>query len=51
MLLIVGCVRGGGVADRGAIHDELDAAVALTAIGGVIRRHRLRFSKAARDDR
>src|SRR5580704_9911389 len=40
----------GGVADGVAVDDELDAAVALAALGGVIRGDGLHFAEAARGD-
>jgi hypothetical protein len=49
--LLIGCrVRCGGVSDRGAVYDELHAAISLTTVGGVVRCNGLRFSKAARGD-
>jgi hypothetical protein len=47
-LLICDRVRRGGVSDSRAVNDEFHAAIALAAIGGVIRSDGLRFSKAAR---
>ncbi len=50
-LLICDGVRcRGSVSDGGAVDDELDAAVALTAVGGVICGDGLRFSKTVRRD-
>jgi hypothetical protein len=40
----------GGVADGVAVDDELDAAVALAAFGGVVGSDRLRFAEASRGD-
>ena len=37
----------GGAADGVAVNDELDAAVALAAFGGVVRSDGLRFAEAA----
>ena len=45
--------RGGGrsgVADGVAVDDELDAAVALAAFGGVVGSDGLHFAEAARGD-
>jgi hypothetical protein len=40
----------GGAADGVAVNDELDAAVALAAFGGVVRSDGLRFAEAAGGD-
>jgi hypothetical protein len=50
-LLIRDSVCRGGVSDSSAVYDKLDAAIALAAVGGIIRGNGLRFSKAARGDR
>ncbi len=51
-LLALGDWPGGsrGVADSVAVDDELDAAVALTAFGGVVGGDRLRFAEAVGGD-
>ena len=49
-LLIGDGVRRGGVSDGRAVDDQFHAAIPLTAVGSVIRGHRLRFSKAPRDN-
>lgn len=50
-LLICDRVRRGRVSDGGAVYDQFDAAITLASVSGIIRRNRLRFSKAARGDR
>jgi len=47
-LLICDGVRRGGVSNGRAVDDEFHAAIPLTAVGSIIRGHRLRFSKAPR---
>src|SRR5580704_15778710 len=49
-LLICDGVRRRGVSNGGAVYDELHAAIALAAFGGIIRGDGLRFSKAAGSD-